>query len=149
MIAQLLEALGLEYKYEPLIVIGGIERRPDFAVSSEIFNQRINYIRNHNISISTLTLNDNKKSVKSWNPSKYEISNAVDEQFINQNNNKEEKNQEQNISDEESLRMSLQSINDSKMLELANKYIDDGVIVDKSEINDILNDKTFQKVMKK
>ena len=45
--------------------------------------------------------------------------------------------------------MSLQSINDSKMLELANKYIDDGVIVDKSEINDILNDKTIQKVMKK
>ena len=32
MIAQLLEALGLKYKYEPLIVIGGIERRPDFAV---------------------------------------------------------------------------------------------------------------------
>ena len=32
MIAQLLESLGLEYKYEPLIVIGGTERRPDFAV---------------------------------------------------------------------------------------------------------------------
>ena len=31
-IAQLLEALGLEYKYEPQIVLGGIERRPDFAV---------------------------------------------------------------------------------------------------------------------
>lgn len=32
MIAQLLESLGLEYKYEPLIIIGGTERRPDFAV---------------------------------------------------------------------------------------------------------------------
>ena len=32
MIAQLLESLGLEYKYEPLIMIGGTERRPDFAV---------------------------------------------------------------------------------------------------------------------
>jgi hypothetical protein len=32
LIAQLLESLGLEYKYEPLIMIGGKERRPDFAV---------------------------------------------------------------------------------------------------------------------
>ena len=31
-IAQLLEGLGLEYKYEPKIIIGGAERRPDFAV---------------------------------------------------------------------------------------------------------------------
>lgn len=31
-IAQLLEALGLEYKYEPKIILGGVERRPDFAV---------------------------------------------------------------------------------------------------------------------
>lgn len=31
-IAQLLESLGLEYKYEPKIIIAGTERRPDFAV---------------------------------------------------------------------------------------------------------------------
>ena len=116
-------------------------------VSSEIFNQRINYIRNHNISISTLTSNDNNK--KSLNPSQYEISNAVDEQFINQNNNKEENNEGQNISEEDSLGMSLQSMNDSKMLELANKYIDDGGVLDRSKINDILNDKSSQKFMKK
>ena len=32
LIAQLLESLGLEYKYEPLMVINGKERWPDFAV---------------------------------------------------------------------------------------------------------------------
>ncbi len=32
LIAQLLESLGLEYKYEPLMMINGKERWPDFAV---------------------------------------------------------------------------------------------------------------------
>ncbi len=45
--------------------------------------------------------------------------------------------------------MSMQSINDSKMLELANKYVNDGKGLDKTKINDILNDKTTQKIMKK
>ena len=40
-------------------------------------------------------------------------------------------------------------MNDSKMLELANKYIDDGGVLDRSKINDILNDKSSQKFMKK
>ena len=116
-------------------------------VSKETINSKIKYVRNHNISISTFNSNENKTSLKSLNPSQYKISNAVDEQFIH--NNMGEKEQEQNICDEESLTMSMQSINDSKMLELANKYVNDGKGLDKTKINDILNDKTTQKIMKK
>ncbi len=31
-IAQILDALGLEYKYEPIVMLNGMERHPDFAV---------------------------------------------------------------------------------------------------------------------
>ena len=40
-------------------------------------------------------------------------------------------------------------MNDSKMLELANKYVDDERGLDKTKINDILNDKRTQRIMKK
>ena len=114
-------------------------------VSKETLNPKIKYIRNHNnISISTLNSKENKKSTV---PIQYVISNAVDEQFIHKNI--EVKDDEQNISDEDSLTMSLQSMNDSKMLELANKYVDDERGLDKTKINDILNDKRTQRIMKK
>ena len=46
--------------------------------------------------------------------------------------------------------MSMQSINDSKMLEMASNYIDDDMdIFDKGRINDILNDKNTRKTFKK
>ena len=75
-------------------------------VSKETINPKIKYNRNNNnILISALSSKENKKSL---NPSHYEISNAIDEQFIQ--NNKEQKDDEKNISDENSLTMSLQSI---------------------------------------
>ena len=114
-------------------------------VSKETLNPKIKHIRNHNnISKSTLNSKENKKSLV---PLKYEISNAVDEQFIHKNI--EVKDDEQNISGENSLTMSLQSMNDSKMLELANKYVDDERDLYKTKINDILNDKSTQRIMKK
>ena len=114
-------------------------------VSKETLNSKIKNIRNHNnISISTLNSKENKKSL---DPSQYEISNVADELFIHKNI--EVKDDSQNISDEDSLTMSLQSMNDSKMLELANKYVDDGRGLDKTKINDILNDKSTQRIMKK
>ena len=103
------------------------------------------YIKTKNVSIPNLHSNDNKKIYGSI---QYEISSVVSEEFINKNNievNEEEQNKDDNIS----LRMSLQSINDSKMLELANNYVDDGNNFDLDKINDILNDKNSQKIMKK
>ena len=103
-----------------------------------------NNFHNSNISISTLHSNENKNMI---DPVRFKISNAVDEKFINKNNI-EKKDEEQNISSD-SLRMSLQSMNDSKILELANRFIDEEKVLDKNKINDILNDKNSQKIMKK
>ena len=44
--------------------------------------------------------------------------------------------------------MSLQSINDSKMLEMANYFIDDDKIVNKEKISEILNEKNSQRNFK-
>ena len=90
--------------------------------------------------------NDNKFIL---DPLYYKISNVVDEKFINQKQKKIEKNEEEQNANNDSLSMSLQSMNDSKMLELANRYIDEEKVLDKNKINDILNDKSSQKIMKK
>ena len=114
-------------------------------VSKETFNAKIsNNIPYRNISISTFHSNENKKL---FDPSLYEISNTANEEFINENNLEEKEEEDDNISDD-SLKMSLQSVNDSKMLELANRYVEEGKGIDKSKINDILNDKTSQKIVK-
>ena len=42
----------------------------------------------------------------------------------------------------------MQSINDSKILELAKHYIDEEKIIDKGKINEILSDKNTQKIIK-
>ena len=44
--------------------------------------------------------------------------------------------------------MSLQSMNDSKILEMANHFVDEEKALDINQINDILNDKSCQKIMK-
>ena len=112
--------------------------------SKEAFNpKKSNNIPNRNISISTINSNENKRL---YDPSLYEVSNTVNEEFINIDNFEEK--QESNINDDNSLEMSLQSVNDSKMLELANRYVEEGKGLDKNKINEILNDKTAQKIMK-
>ena len=67
--------------------------------------------------------NNSKKKVKEkYNHSNYEISsNVINEKFIDNNNNK--KNKKENNSSCDISRISLQSINDSKMLELAENFI--------------------------
>ena len=113
-------------------------------VSKESFNVKTKKLFKDNNNISYLNPNKNKKM---FDPSQYEISNVVDEEFIN--NEYEENEEEQKNSEINSLRMSLQSMNDSKILELANHYVNDDQILDKGKINDILNDKNNQKTVKK
>ena len=119
-------------------------------ISKETYNPKIKYPYNQNISISSLGSNDNIKTSKFSFPPRphYEIINVVDEKFINKKNF-EEKEKGQNLNFDDSLEMSLQSVNDSKMLELANRYIEEGKSLDKNKINDILNNKSCQKKMKK
>ena len=120
-------------------------------IKKEILKQKIKYDNNQNISISTLTLNENSKPKVLLYPSKYEINNIVGKNIMNKKNNKKilkEKEEEQNISLENSLQMSLQSMNDSKILEMANHFVDEEKALDINQINDILNDKSCQKIMK-
>ena len=63
------------------------------------------------------------------------------------NDSENRKEEEQNKFDE-SLRTSLQSINDSKILEIANKFIEDDKAFNKGEISEILKDKNYQKKLK-
>ena len=112
--------------------------------------------KSYNINGSNNIINNNKQKIISHdnnkefiNPSLYEINNVVDEEFKNEKNigkNEEEQNNSLKMS-----KMSMQSINDSKMLELANNYVDvdDMDIFDMGRINDILNNKNTQKIMKK
>ena len=96
----------------------------------------------YNISFSTLNSNKNNKRAKQ---SLYEISyNVANGQIITKNNieKKEEKN---NNGNNDSNDLSLQSINDSKMLELANRYVNNGRILDKVKINEILSNKSLKK----
>ena len=44
--------------------------------------------------------------------------------------------------------MSLQSMNDSRMLELANHFVDEDKMVNKDKINEILNEKYTQRNIK-
>ena len=69
----------------------------------------------------------------------YKISShVVDEQFYKDNFSEKEIN---SSDDENVLRMSIQSLNDSKIMEIANRYITDEETLDKNEIIEILNSK--------
>ena len=110
-------------------------------LAKKILNANKRNISQHSISFSTINSNINNKRI---NPSQYEISyKVVDEQFIKKNN-MEEKDEKNNNGNDETYKTSLQSINDSKMLELANLYVNHGKILDKEIINEILTDKSFK-----
>lgn len=82
------------------------------------------------------------------NMKKHEVRKIMKEEYIN---NEELKNNEDKEykDDDNSLRMSLQSMNDSKMFELANFYVEEGGVLDKGKINEILDEKSTQKIIKK
>ena len=111
-------------------------------------------IKNYSIEISNsgqfLNNNDyiyeNNKSQYEINPNK--ISYQTEQvNNINIYNSQEEKEEEQNNINE-SLGMSLQSTNDSRMLELANHFVDEDKMVNKDKINEILNEKYTQRNIK-
>ena len=69
----------------------------------------------------------------------YKISsNVVNEQFYKDNFSEKEIS---SSSDDDFLRMSMQSLNDSKIMEIANRYITDEENLDKKEVIEILNSK--------
>ena len=113
-----------------------LKNNNDYTYENEKNDSQINYT-NKNEPL--------KKNLYS-NPINY---NDLSKNKINNdlNDSENRKEEEQNKFDE-SLRTSLQSINDSKILEIANKFIEDDKAFNKGEISEILKDKNYQKKLK-
>ena len=99
-------------------------------------NDRLMFINNQNNN-KINTEEDN--SIINKKAKTYKISShVVNEQFYRDNFSEKEIN---SSDDENILRMSMQSLNDSKIMEIANRYITDEENLDKNEIIEILNSK--------
>ena len=97
-------------------------------------NDKLTFLNEHNKINSTNLNNKNKEEKKKT----YKISsNVVNEQFYREKFMEKEINSD----DENYLTISMQSLNDSNIMELANRYISDEEDLNKNEINDILNSK--------
>ena len=100
-----------------------------------------------NHSINFYNRNDiNKENQYSY---KFNEGNSnFNENTYNINNSRNNVEEEQNNIYDESLRTSIQSINDSKMMEMANHFVEEDKIVNKDKINEILNEKNSQRYIK-
>ena len=104
---------------------------------------------NSNQSINFCTTNQSQFTKENQNS--YKKNNNIfntNENIYNVDNSKDKEKSEINNNYNESLRTSLQSINDSKMLEMANYFVEEEKIVNKEQIKEILNEKTSQRNIK-
>ena len=93
----------------------------------------------------------NRNEMNKDNQYSYKIKNDssnFNENIYNIDNSRNKENEEQNICYDESLRTSIQSINDSKMMEMANHFVEEDKLVNKDKINEILNEKNSQRYIK-
>ena len=132
-------------------------KKVNFAVNRNFlsFNKKVEgkknngtlQINNNNRLMITNNMNHNKMKsfdsqavgTDSKNYKNYKISSHVVNEHIF--NNLYEKEIEDEDSEDDILTVSLQSMNDSKMMEMANRYLTEEEILDKHEIFDILNSK--------
>ena len=94
--------------------------------------------------MDSIGINDNiDKSNKNIisDEKKYQINNVINEQFNKDKSDKKECAVSVSVSESDNLRISMQSINDSKMMELAKNYIKEEDNLNINEINQILNSK--------
>ena len=99
-------------------------------------NDRLMFINNQN---NNKINSEEDNSIINKKAKTYKISShVVNEQFYRDNFSEKEIN---SSDDENILRMSMQSLNDSKIMEIANRYITDEENLDKNEIIEILNSK--------
>ena len=102
---------------------------------------------NHSINFC----NTNQNQITKENQDSYRINNNIfnnNENLNNIENSKDKEQSEINNNCNESLRTSLQSINDSRMLEMANYLVEEDKIINKEQIKDILNEKNSQRNIK-
>ena len=104
---------------------------------------------NSNQSINFCTTNQSQFTKENQNS--YKKNNNIfinNENIYDVDNSKDKEKSEINNNYNESLRTSLQSINDSKMLEMANYFVEEDKIVNKEQIKEILNEKNSQRNIK-
>ena len=153
-----------ENKNTRSIGIGNTNERNEIKISNNIGNKnKIEYTFNHNQLVINSNKHNKKKNIlKIKSNDKITINNKLNNNSntsnIN-NNNKEEKRvykissnvvneqyykdkfieKEIDSEDEDYLTISMQSLNDSNIMEIANRYITEEEGLDKNEVNEILN----------
>ena len=93
----------------------------------------------------------NRNDINKENQYSYKLNEGnsnFNDNTYNINNSRNNVEEEQNNIYDESLRTSIQSINDSKMMEMANHFVEEDKIVNKDKINEILNEKNSQRYIK-
>ena len=156
-----LKSIGVGNRNErnEIKISNGVRKKTDYSFNHEqlsINTKKINNNNNNNNKTSLilkiksndkLTILNNPKKIDTSNLNNknkeekkktYKISsNVVNEQFYKEKFMEKELNSD----DENYLTISMQSLNDSNIMEIANRYITEEEGLDKNEINEILNSK--------
>ena len=117
---------------------------------NDIYLDKNKIIKNYSIEISNSTQLINNNDFIYENNSQNNINNHMIDKYKNKNiknidNSLDKAEDEQNNSNNENLEMTLQSMNDSKMLEMANLFVEGDMNLNKDKIVEILNEKNIQK----
>ena len=115
-----------------------IKKKENTDKDKKLRKTKIPISSTHHMKSISLDANNNKIDDKKMNNKKYSVKNVVNEQFHNvvtKNNKKEGTSNSEN----ENLEISVQSMNDSKMMELAKNYIKQEDNLNRNEITQILN----------
>ena len=115
-----------------------IKKKENTEKEKKLRKTKIPISSTHHMKSISLDANNNKIDDKKINNKKYSVKNVVNEQFhnvITKNNKKEGTSNSEN----ENLEISVQSMNDSKMMELAKNYIKQEDNLNRNEITQILN----------
>jgi len=115
-----------------------IKKKENTEKEKKLRKTKIPISSSHHMKSVSLDANNNKNDDKKINIKKYSVKNVVNEQFNNvvtKNNKKEGTSNSEN----ENLEISVQSMNDSKMMELAKNYIKQEDNLNRNEITQILN----------
>ena len=117
---------------------------------NDIYLDKNKIIKNYSIEISNSTQLINNNDFIYENNSQNNINNHMIDKYKNKNiknidNSLDKAEDEQNNSNNENLELTLQSMNDSKMLEMANLFVEGDMNLNKDKIVEILNEKNIQK----
>ena len=121
----------------------------EISYSGQIINNS-DYLYENNAKANNSINFYNKNETNKENQYSYKMNNDYSNHNNNivKINNLQGKEEDKQNSSYENLKTSLQSINDSKMIEMANNFVEEDKLVSKDTINEILNEKYNQRLKK-